>query len=427
MAKEIKASDIIGKATKKLGGRRDRHREINLVPDIKNEMIKTIKLRNLIFFLCIIVASASVATVVVFGTIVGGQTLIIDSKDNSINALSSKIKDYKDLNEFLTIKDQVSNIGTITDEKKVFSRAFNIINAIIPTGADYINISDANINLETDSPTLSIEAQANAGTEPYIDYRVLDAFKKSMEYLTFDYGEYVDRDGNAIPAYCVIDTGEDGSTFRDERNNLYGLWTFNADGCSTNNNDDDSDDGSNNNKFNTSGYEVEDYQGQQVIRIWRTPQLDWYRAVAPTEGQPYMTEDGVIKDVAHFDSKCIKYKVELRDSNAVKIDESNNSCKLVPLSADGDDSTSGINIPADSSSNGRDASNQLVLRFDATITLNPEVFNFSNQHYRTIPPSSRRNVTDSYVQLQSIFAKRASDCAQDDADCRSEKNKNGGN
>ena len=427
MAKEIKVSDIISKVTKKLGGRRDRHREINLVPDIKNEMIKAIKLRNLIFFLCIIVASASVATVVVFGTIVGGQTLIIDGKDNSINALSSKIKDYKDLNEFLTIKDQVGNIGTITNKKKVFSRAFNIINAIIPTGADYINISDANINLETDSPTLSIEAQANAGTEPYIDYRVLDAFKKSMEYLTFDYGEYVDRDGNAIPAYCVIDTGEDGSTFRDERNNLYGLWTFNADGCSTNNNNDDSGDGSNNNKFNTSGYEVEDYQGQQVIRIWRTPQLDWYRAVAPTEGQPYMTENGVIKDVAHFNSECISYKVELRNGQAVKVDESNNSCKLVPLSADGDDSTSGINIPADSSSNGRDASNQLVLRFDATITLNPEVFNFSNQHYRTIPPSSRRNVTDSYVQLQSIFAERASDCAQDDADCRSEKNKNGGN
>ena len=140
-----------------------------------------------------------------------------------------------------------------------------------------------------------------------------------------------------------------------------------------------------------------------------------------------MTENGVIKDVAHFNSECISYKVELRNGQAVKVDESNNSCKLVPLSADGDDSTSGINIPADSSSNGRDASNQLVLRFDATITLNPEVFNFSNQHYRTIPPSSRRNVTDSYVQLQSIFAERASDCAQDDADCRSEKNKNGGN
>ena len=39
-------------------------REINLVPDIKGEMIKTLKLRNFIFFLCIVVASASVAVTV---------------------------------------------------------------------------------------------------------------------------------------------------------------------------------------------------------------------------------------------------------------------------------------------------------------------------------------------------------------------------
>lgn len=420
MAKEIQVSDIVNKVTKKISGRRDRHREINLVPDIKNDMIKAIKLRNLIFFLCIIVASASVAVVVVFGTIVGGQTIIIDGKDNSIKQLSDKIKDYKDLNEFLTIKDQVGNIGTITNDKKVFSRTFNILNAIIPTGADYINISEVNINLESDEPTLAIEAQANAGTEPFIDYRVLDAFKKSMEYLTFDYGEYVDRDGNEIPAYCVIDTREDGSTFRDG-DNLYGLWAFNEDGCDTSELDEDG-----NSTFDTNGYEIEEYEGEQVIRIWRTPQLSWYRPEAPTEGQAYMTENGEISNVAHFESECIKYKVEFRNNEAVKIDSSDNTCQLVPLSANGDDSTSGIIIPPESSSNGRDASDQLVLRFDATITLNPEVFNFNNHHYRTVPPSSRRNVTDSYVQLQNVFAERASDCALDDVDCNSDKNKNGG-
>ena len=42
-------------------------REINLVPDIKGEMIKTLKLRNLIFFLCIVVALASVVVVLITG------------------------------------------------------------------------------------------------------------------------------------------------------------------------------------------------------------------------------------------------------------------------------------------------------------------------------------------------------------------------
>jgi hypothetical protein len=59
--------------------------EINLVPDIKNEMIKTLKLRNFILFLCIVVASASVAVTFIFGLIVGGQSIAINNKKNTIN------------------------------------------------------------------------------------------------------------------------------------------------------------------------------------------------------------------------------------------------------------------------------------------------------------------------------------------------------
>ena len=55
--------------------------EINLVPDIKGEMIKTLKLRNFIFFLCIVIASASVAVTLLSGIIAGGQQAAIDSKN----------------------------------------------------------------------------------------------------------------------------------------------------------------------------------------------------------------------------------------------------------------------------------------------------------------------------------------------------------
>ena len=66
-------------------------REINLVPDIKEEMIKTLKLRNFIFFLCIIVASASIAAVVIFGGIAGGQQIAIDNKKNVLETFSNKL------------------------------------------------------------------------------------------------------------------------------------------------------------------------------------------------------------------------------------------------------------------------------------------------------------------------------------------------
>ena len=189
-------------------------REINLVPDIKNEFIKTLKFRNLVFFICIIVASGSLITILVSLSIAGGQQGFIDAKQRTIDAMEQKITDYKDLDKFLTVRDQLSNVTAITNNKVFASRTFNILSALIPVGADYINISELSIDLTKEQPTFTFDAQANAGSEPYIDYNVLDSFKKSMQYMRYDYGEYVDKEGNSIPAYCIVEAGDDGATLR---------------------------------------------------------------------------------------------------------------------------------------------------------------------------------------------------------------------
>ena len=85
-------------------------KDINLVPDIKDEMIKTLKLRNFIFFLCLVIALASIGVTAIFGLIAGGQQLAIEGKKDAIDQLSAKLNSYSDLNDFLTIKDQLGNI-----------------------------------------------------------------------------------------------------------------------------------------------------------------------------------------------------------------------------------------------------------------------------------------------------------------------------
>ena len=69
-------------------------REINLVPDVKEEMIKALKLRNLILFICIAVSIASIVVTLIFGLIMGGQKLARDSKKQAIEDLSSKLNSY---------------------------------------------------------------------------------------------------------------------------------------------------------------------------------------------------------------------------------------------------------------------------------------------------------------------------------------------
>lgn len=406
MAKEIQISDIVGKIHQRANkSRRKTHREINLVPDIKEEMIKTLKLRNFIFFLCIVVSIASVGITAIVGLTMGGQQLAIDSKKTTIDNLSSKLNSYSDLNDFLTIKDQLNDISTLTNNKQVLSRTFNILSALLPTGADSITISELNVNLASDQPSFTFDAQANAGSEPYIDYNVLDSFKKSMQYMRYDYGNYVDKDGSNIPAYCMIESGSDGAIFNDSERGIYALWVINGEGC--------------NPSQSTSGYSLEDYEGQQVVRIWRTPQYsEWYKTTE-VSGQPYMDLNGTISNVPHFESSCISYSGDdSQNSSNPKWTETNDLCLLVPGGTDG--------IAITDSSNGRDAGNQLVLRFSAIITIAPEAYKFSNHHMLAIAPSGRHNVTDSYVQVQAMFGERAADCPEGDAACNSDTNLNGG-
>lgn len=377
-------------------------REINLVPDIKDEMIKTLKMRNFIFFLCIIVASVSVVFTIIVGLIVGGQQMAIDSKKTTIETLSSKLNSYSDLSDFLTIKDQLGNISTLTGDKKVLSRTFNILSTLLPTGPDTITVSELSVNLAADQPTFSFDAQANAGTEPYYDYRVLDAFKKSMQYMRYDYGNYVDEKGNVIPAYCMIEKGSDGAMFNDADKGIYAYWDITGEGCLPKGEDDES--------TLISNYSTTSYDGRRVVQIWRTPQVaEWYHE-NPVEGQPNMTTDGVITGVPHFESRCINYSVKPQASGIPKLDSSDNSCKLVPAGSEG--------IKTPDTSNGRGASDELVLRFSATIYLAPEVYQFNNTHMMAIGPSGRHNVTDSYVQIQAMFGERATDCDENDTACK---------
>ncbi len=377
--------------------------EINLVPDIKNEMIKAIKLRNYIFFGCIVVAIASVATTIIFGLIMGGQRIAIESKSSAITELSNKLNAYTDLNDFLTIKDQVGSIDSLSKNKKVLSRTFNILSALLPTGADTIKVSELNVDLTSDQPTFRIEAQANAGKEPYIDYNVLDSFKKSMQYMRYDYGNYVDKEGNKIPAYCMIEQGPDGAIFHDGERGLYAYWTIEGEGCNPSG------------TKTTNDYKLEDYGEQKVVRIWRTPQYsEWYKEKESSKS-PYMSLNGEIKNIEHFESNCYTYTGDDTTSKSKPKWTEDNVCTLVYGVEDEENDGSGIKI--NESSNGRDSANELVLRFTATINFAPEVFEFKNPHMIAVAPKGQRNVTDSYVQIQSMFGERANDCAEGDVAC----------
>ena len=157
--------------------------------------------------------------------------------------------------------------------------------------------------------------------------------------------------------------------------------------------------------------------------IYRTPKFDdWYKAgeenkevsadyLGDASGakqywyKPVMTLDGSISGVPHFDSECIEYSGAETGEDKVRWTATNEGCLLAEEGAAIRDS-----------SNGKDSSGNLVLRFNATIKINEEVFSYANKHVMAIRPG-RQNVTDSYVQIRNMFDERARDCTAADTDC----------
>ena len=119
-----------------------------------------------------------------------------------------------------------------------------------------------------------------------------------------------------------------------------------------------------------------------------------------------MSLEGTIENVPHFESKCINYAgIETENSNNVRWSASNEDCMFTE---DG--------LSVQDSSNGKDANDNLVLRFSASVEVNPAIFNFQNKHMMIIGPVGQ-DVTDSYKQIEGMFAKRAEDCAEGDLEC----------
>ena len=425
--------------------------EISLVPEVKRNMIKAMKFRNILLFCCIVLISVSGGIVMVMVSVWEGQNITMSGQDSRMKLMSEKLNGYDSLPEFLTIQKQLKQINEISENKKVLSRVFPILSAILPEGPDTISLSELAVDL--DENTLTFDGQADAKVSPYIDYRVLESFKKGISLMKYDYGRYVTADDDEIPSRCMVEVGKDGKTLieEDKKNNvtnkyIYAYWLKGKKGCDPAREDfvaegeeleeesydeeNDEQDGAEKiekteeqikEEFDKRVEELDDYgkellyqqietgvkmEDADVIKIYRSPKFsDWYK-------NGYMTESGDISGVNHFDSQCITYTGS--EANGTMKWISDNTCML---------STEDPAIR--DSSNGRDTNGNLVLRFSATLTLEPAVFEFKNKHVMAISPSGQ-NVTDSYVQVEGMFAERAADCNDSDVICTTTSTDSGG-
>ncbi|MEI7539696.1 MAG: hypothetical protein WCJ36_02930 [Candidatus Saccharibacteria bacterium] len=162
--------------------------EINLVPDVKQELIKAQRIRSAVITVSIAVCVVSIAAVILLVLyIYTVQAVRSGIADNSIKQGNSQLGNVKDLSKTLTIQNQLTKISALNSSKKIDSRIFDLLSAVIPPSPNDVKFS--NLAIDSTAKTISIDGQAANS------YAALEIFKKTIGGTSV---KYDDGNGNSI-------------------------------------------------------------------------------------------------------------------------------------------------------------------------------------------------------------------------------------
>lgn len=180
--------------------------EINLIPDVKQELLKAQRTRAAVISTSILVSIIAGGIVVVLALYVFGvQTVRSSLLDTQISDGNAKLSKVEDLSKILTIQNQLTKISQLNADKNVSSRVFDMLSAVTPPGANSVQFSQ--ISVDTENSTIRLEGQTNA-------YDSMEVFKKTLTSAIIEYAENGEQQN--VPLASDISTtdvsyGEDAS------------------------------------------------------------------------------------------------------------------------------------------------------------------------------------------------------------------------
>lgn len=173
--------------------------EVNLVPDVKLELLKAQQQRRMVISGSIVLSIIAGGVVVLLALYAFGvQTGLNALADNAINDESQKLSQVEDLSKTLTIQKQLNQLDTDESQKGITSRLFDIVSATVPEGENSVDVES--LGFDAEENTIEIEAEAVNG------YEALEVFKKTIAETTFQFN----RDGEPQDPVKIATAISDG-------------------------------------------------------------------------------------------------------------------------------------------------------------------------------------------------------------------------
>lgn len=135
--------------------------QINLVPDVKQEMIRAQRMRNITISCSIITGMAAGGIVLALTIILGSQAVYEAATSGRIDREYKQLAATKDINAALTIQNQLKQISGVNDKKSINSRLLDAIAAINPPAPNSVKLSK--VTLDPTEHRLTLEGSTAGG------------------------------------------------------------------------------------------------------------------------------------------------------------------------------------------------------------------------------------------------------------------------
>lgn len=168
--------------------------QINLIPDVKRDLLRAQAVRNFVIFVSMIAGIASIVVVVIALVTFGGMLVVTGMNENNIKTKFDDLSKTSNLNEAIIVQSQLNEISNIRKASPNTSRIINqILTAIQTTGSNEVSFSS--VKYDPATRTITIEGQSPIG------FSALEGFKKTIKDSKIFYREQ----GKAKGASCTVD------------------------------------------------------------------------------------------------------------------------------------------------------------------------------------------------------------------------------
>lgn len=158
--------------------------QVNLIPDVKLELVKSQRHRTFVIFGSLVVIAASAAVLVLLSVYVFGvQTVLISNTTNTIKHEDERFRNIEDIEKTVTVSNQLRHIQASHENKTMTSRIFALLAEASAEGTEN-SVTIESFDIDTTQDIIGITAKTQ-----HRGFDAAEVFRKNMEGMKMFYVE----------------------------------------------------------------------------------------------------------------------------------------------------------------------------------------------------------------------------------------------